>query len=484
MNANSLSDLVWKSQMGDDSAMEQLLLQSYSPILYLSNKILQDEASAMQVTREVLETISGKLASLGDPDQFQKWMCRITAARCMQAMPLFHQYDEASSVPAVWQETLADGDSLTEEQSGQVIQQMVDTLPKNQRLCILLLGCGGLSIPAIAQLTGFTDSTVTKHIQQGQQTIQQHLWELQSRDIQLSGLTSLTGILRVAMFSGGNQEDALPVVYGILGKEIPVPPDPGKWIIRILVVILALLLAGILLTGGILVLKMVQSSAAAEPTAPAATLAPTQAATQPADTTAAAETTEATEATEVPTTEAATMESTVPETTENTAPPAATTATTPPAASTATEPQTSGDAQATGEDGHTHQYDMVRSVWDCENGGSKTYQCSVCSYSYNEAVSAIGSHTFSTIIPKSDPSCTKPGTITKLCSTCQRGYVADDPDRPAKGHDYVTHLVVAPTADSQGYTSYRCTRCSDSYDADYVDPLPAADNGGSAEPDA
>ena len=23
------------------------------------------------------------------------------------------------------------------------------------------------------------------------------------------------------------------------------------------------------------------------------------------------------------------------------------------------------------------------------------------------------------------------------------------------------------------YTSYKCTRCSDSYDADYVDPLPA-----------
>ena len=49
----------------------------------------------------------------------------------------------------------------------------------------------------------------------------------------------------------------------------------------------------------------------------------------------------------------------------------------------------------------------------------------------------------------------------------------DDPDNPPLGHDYQVNFVVQPTTTSKGYTSYKCTRCGDSYDADYVDPLPA-----------
>ncbi len=259
MNDELFSDLVWKSQTGDDDSLEQLLLAIHAPISYLAGKILQNEESAGQITRDVLEIISGKLQSLEDPDQFRKWMCRITAARCMQVMPMSRASDLPPVELAPWQETLADGETLSEEKSAQIIQQMVDVLPQNQRLCILLLGCGGLSISAIAQLTGFSEATVTEHIQNGQAVIQQNLWELQSRDVQLSGLSSLTGILRIAMFQDRDPADAIPMVYSILGKEIPVPPDPEKSIIRILSVILGILTAAVLATGSFLLWKILGS---------------------------------------------------------------------------------------------------------------------------------------------------------------------------------------------------------------------------------
>ncbi len=257
MHWEQVTQLVHSSQMGDEAAMEELLLRSYGPVFYLASKILQDGDCARQVTLEVLEIISGKLDSLSEPEQFQKWMCRITAARCMQAIPLFQK--PGTPPAARWQEELTDGAFLDEQQTAHMIQDMADTLPQNQRLCILLLGCGGLTIPAIAQVTGFSEGTVTEHLQRAQDTIQHYLWELEARNIQFSGLSSLTGILRIAMFRHDRREEALPVVCGILGKAVPVPPDPEQRIIRLLSLLLGLLTAGVMAASCALIWKLAAS---------------------------------------------------------------------------------------------------------------------------------------------------------------------------------------------------------------------------------
>ena len=481
MNSELFADLVWKSQMGDANAMESLLLKAHAPVSYLANKILQNEESANQVTCEVLEIISGKLNTLTDPEQFQKWMCRITAARCMQVMPLFHQSGAESNVTTPWTEELSDGQALTEEESAQVIQQMVDSLPKTQRLCILLLGCGGLSIPAIAQLTGYSAATVTEYIQLGQNTIQKHLWDLQERNIQFSGLTSLTGILRIAMFSHANEEDAIAVVYGVLGKEIPVPPDPEKRIIRILVIILTILIISILAACGILVMQL---TSGLEPKAPIPTTSETF---LPATTAATEEATVPTTAATTTATEAASEETTVPETEAETTEPAATAAVPVSAGTSAVTPGTTtsganglsnkvpSDAPKTGEDGHTHRYLNTRTNFNCETGGIRHYLCADCDYYYTVDLSPSGSHNF-IVVPAgpagSSATCTKPGTALKLCTKCNVATQVSDPDNlPALGHDY-SSSVVAPTATAQGYTLHTCSRCGDSYQDNFVDPVP------------
>ena len=254
MKTEFFSGLVRKAQMGDTGALEQLLLEAYTPVNYLTNRVLQNKETARQVTKEVLEIISSRLNSLDDAAQFQKWMCRITAARCMQVMPLpRHKFVAVGSTPL---DLPKDGTQLTEEQSAQLIQAITDNLPERQRLCILLLGCGGLGVHAIAQLTGFSTTTVSEHLELGQSAIQKQIWELQNRNIQLTGLSSLTGILQSAMFHKNPEEDPIPTVYGILGKEIPVPPDPAKLVIRILSVILVILSVAVLVTGGILAMKL------------------------------------------------------------------------------------------------------------------------------------------------------------------------------------------------------------------------------------
>lgn len=257
MIQEQFADLVFRSQTGDETALEDLLLLAHTPVSCLTEKILHNDRVAEQVTREVLKTVASNLSSLQEPAQFEQWLCRMTAARCIQSSPLLHRNFAEADESALWEDDLTDGSVLNTEESARAIQQMVDCLPQSQRLCILLLSCGELTVPAIAQLTGFSEAIIKQNIKLGQRAIQQHLWELDTRGIQFSGVSSLTDILHDAMYQDPDEDAALLMVYDILGKKLPVPMSVR--IVPLLVGIAALLLIAVLILGALIVLKMLQS---------------------------------------------------------------------------------------------------------------------------------------------------------------------------------------------------------------------------------
>ena len=255
MNQEITADLVWKCQSGDMDAMEQLLFHAYTPVSYLCGKILQDESAAQEQTREILQIISGKLNTLSDPELFEKWICRITAARCVQKLPQL-RWGSDQTMSAARNPLNIAGESLDEAQTADAVQQMVDVLPEDPRLCILLYCCANMSAKAIGQLAGYSTDTVHNNLIQGQQLIQEQLEDYLDQGTSFSGITSLEALLHAAMYQPREDENALPMIYDILGKELPVPPDPGKWVVRILGIITGLLTVVFLGLCGVLAMKL------------------------------------------------------------------------------------------------------------------------------------------------------------------------------------------------------------------------------------
>ena len=73
-------------------------------------------------------------------------------------------------------------------------------------------------------------------------------------------------------------------------------------------------------------------------------------------------------------------------------------------------------------------------------------------------------HTYEAVV--TEPTCTEQGYTTYTCAVCGESYVGDYVD--ALGHSYEA-VVTEPTCTEQGYTTYTCAACGDTYVGDYVD---------------
>ncbi|MBQ3257549.1 MAG: hypothetical protein IJA67_09060, partial [Oscillospiraceae bacterium] len=121
-----------------------------------------------------------------------------------------------------------------------------------------------------------------------------------------------------------------------------------------------------------------------------------------------------------------------------------------------------------GIDGAEESYFVTENILPtCTEGGGLTHTCSRCGYSYREeSVPALG-HSFGEYVYDNNASCTEDGTQTRKCTRCDVTETITAPET-ATGHSYES-VVTEPTYTEQGYTTYTCTVCGDSYKDDYTD---------------
>ena len=166
-------------------------------------------------------------------------------------------------------------------------------------------------------------------------------------------------------------------------------------------------------------------------------------------------------------------------------------------------------------DTHEHSYNEVVTAPTCTAAGYTTYTCSGCGDTYTDnAVAATGhswndatcetaktcsvcgategdalGHSYNAVV--TDPTCTEDGYTTYTCASCGDTYtgnavaatghswndatcetsktcsVCGATEGDALGHSY-NAVVTAPTCTEDGYTTYTCATCGDSYVDDAV----------------
>lgn len=458
MNNQQFAQLASQAQAGDKASLEQLLLLAYPPVSYQCRKLLKNTQAADSITQKVLQRVSVQLHTLKNPALFEKWLANLTAKHCMRALQQQTFPKNPSSkklhVPSA---------QLDELETAMVIDQIVDALPDDLRICITLYCCK-ISISTIGKITGFEEAAVKAHLSRGQALINRQLQKLTQQGIHFAPVTSLPELLQIAMYTPREPEAASAMVNGILKKRpVVTPPVPKQAktvpILKLaiaVVVVLLMLMVGLIFfleQGRRAELEQEEATATADATTQSteATISPTSAATI-AETTMET-TTETTVETTLETTEATTEATTEP-TTEPVAQ-AQQIQTSQPTSSSGNAPSAPGGNVSSVTTGNTST--AIGSNTSTGTGGNHVH-------SYQDA-GPIG------VTPAG---CESPGSRLKICFVCgdQVRYV-DEVGLPARGHSY-SSKVRAPTEGSEGFTIHTCTRCGKTYMDNYVPKLPAA----------
>lgn len=220
MNHELFVRLARQCQAGDPNAPEALLLLAHTPISWLCGQLLHNDNAARHLTRELMQFVHVHSAAPEDPEQWETWIRRSTAARCFRMLEILkHRGIESQDPPETVQ---IPRQTLDEAQTALAVQQMADQLPEQSRLCLLLYCCGSLEIGAIARLTGSTEDAVTEHLIRAQDNINNQLRKFHKMGIRFAKITSLPDLLQTAMYLSANSEAAAAMADSILHKPTPV----------------------------------------------------------------------------------------------------------------------------------------------------------------------------------------------------------------------------------------------------------------------
>ena len=182
----SSEDLMVRIAEGDDDAFEILVNRHQTPVLNLVYRFVGDRTQAKDLAQEVFLKVWQSAKSYKPEAKFTTWVYRITANLCINELKSsrrkrwfsFHRSDEDSENSM--EDSISDGSPnaedllLAKERSSQ-ISDVLQSLPKNQRMALILKRYDGLSYPEIAQILGCSVSAVESLLVRAKKALQEKL---------------------------------------------------------------------------------------------------------------------------------------------------------------------------------------------------------------------------------------------------------------------------------------------------------------------
>jgi RNA polymerase sigma-70 factor (ECF subfamily) len=157
------------------TAFNQLVLQHRSMVYNLAYRILGDPELAAVATEKTFLRVSQVLPkSRGKSPKL--WLMRIAVAICQEGLRQAPLLSSDSRTPLVGDNAHESVTAHTAHQpSGDGVQALLNALPLDQRVTLVLSDVQGLSYREIADVTGVTDEVIRSHLSQGRTALRNAL---------------------------------------------------------------------------------------------------------------------------------------------------------------------------------------------------------------------------------------------------------------------------------------------------------------------
>ena len=225
MEKKQIAQLVSKVLEGDEKAFEQLYNITNQKAYFVAKKITKDDEAALDILQDSYIKALEKLSTLSDPESFVSWFNQIVANTsknylCKNKPILFNNEEDESSMTEMQVESDSDyipEESLDTDETRKAIMDIIDSLPEDRRLCVLMHYFDDMPVSEIAETLDVSEGTVKSHLYHSRKKIKETIEELRKKGITVLGASAIPFFKWLIKRIGFSQVIAKETAASLLG---------------------------------------------------------------------------------------------------------------------------------------------------------------------------------------------------------------------------------------------------------------------------
>ncbi len=198
---------VESAKRNEETGYQFLYESTYRDKYYIALKYMKNEDDALDVLQDAYVKAFDKLDTLYEAEKFPAWLGMIVANTAKNALAkkkpvLFSEMGTENEDGDAFEYQIEDENvgnqpelSYTKEETRELVQQLIDSLSEEQRLCILMFHIEDMSIREIAQTLECSENTVKSRLNYGRKNLKTKAEELEKKGYKLYGIAPLPLLL-------------------------------------------------------------------------------------------------------------------------------------------------------------------------------------------------------------------------------------------------------------------------------------------------
>ncbi len=168
---------------GNEKGFEFLYQKTYTDKFYVAKKYMKSDAEAEDILQEAYIKAFSKLDTLHKPESFPSWLGQIVANTAKNALAknnpiLFSDMNSEADKKEQWEDNIEEDkieklpeEAYTQKETQEIVQELLDSLSDEQRLCMMMFYLEEQSIKEIAEALECSENTVKSRLNYGRKNI-------------------------------------------------------------------------------------------------------------------------------------------------------------------------------------------------------------------------------------------------------------------------------------------------------------------------
>lgn len=252
MNNKQISDteLIHRVQADDEQAFNQLYERYVKLVYYIAFRFCNNDADSQDVVQETFLQIKRTIKDLKNPELFKYWLNKITISKCKN---LFRKnkyvtYDdehyEAKNNLLETREDVQPACLLKFNSDKDIMNALIDELPKGQRDVVILHYLEQFSIEETASLLEIPEGTVKSRLSYARSTLKAKIEQYEQENHTKLNFHSLDGLIAAALLASLDHFKMPALSLGLVHKRIDLSKLFSTWAGKLAVSMIVLAGAG------------------------------------------------------------------------------------------------------------------------------------------------------------------------------------------------------------------------------------------------